>query len=70
MSKYWVLSTEAHGTLKATKHFDAGMPREIENEKTVIFIKGTRVEERATGVMKDLVSFFLPLWVTVIPRWP
>jgi hypothetical protein len=34
---------------------DARAPKEIEDEKTVIFVKGTHVGEKVSGVMKDLV---------------
>jgi hypothetical protein len=37
---------------------EARAPKEIEDEKTVIFVKGTHVGERVAGAMKDLVSMF------------
>ncbi|QRW13135.1 Brix domain protein [Ceratobasidium sp. AG-Ba] len=39
---------------------EARAPREIEDEKTVIFVKGTHVGERVTGVMKDLMALKRP----------
>lgn len=38
---------------------EARAPKEVEDEKTIIFVKGTHVGERVTGVMKDLVSLIL-----------
>ncbi|KAG9090096.1 rRNA-binding ribosome biosynthesis protein rpf2, partial [Ceratobasidium sp. 392] len=39
---------------------EARAPREIEDEKTVIFVKGTHVGERVSGVMKDLMALKRP----------
>ncbi|KAG8723349.1 rRNA-binding ribosome biosynthesis protein rpf2 [Ceratobasidium sp. 428] len=39
---------------------EARAPREIEDEKTVIFVRGTHVGERVSGVMKDLMALKRP----------
>ncbi|KAF8670165.1 Brix protein, partial [Rhizoctonia solani] len=39
---------------------EARAPKEIEDEKTVIFVKGTHVGERVTGAMKDLMALKRP----------
>ncbi|CAE6451890.1 unnamed protein product [Rhizoctonia solani] len=39
---------------------DARAPKEIEDEKTVIFVKGTHVGEKVSGVMKDLMALKRP----------
>ncbi|CAE7209940.1 unnamed protein product, partial [Rhizoctonia solani] len=39
---------------------DARAPKEIEDERTVIFVKGTHVGEKVSGVMKDLMALKRP----------
>ncbi|CUA77082.1 Ribosome production factor 2 homolog [Rhizoctonia solani] len=39
---------------------EARAPKEIEDERTVIFVKGTHVGEKVSGVMKDLMALKRP----------
>jgi len=40
---------------------DAREPKEVEDGKTVIFVRGQHTGEVLNGVLKDLVSFSLAL---------